>query len=157
MLRRAGTGADRREASILAKAERHGPRRAVIDSSREWSYDQLLDKASGLAGRLQARRRRGSNPMVLVLTEPGGAYVVSTFAAWGSSLCSVPLCAAHTVREMVYYATDCGASVLLHDTANAARAANWRSFRRRLVGEKTIQLNAYAQPRFTCSTFASFL
>ncbi|KAJ9463830.1 Malonate--CoA ligase [Diplonema papillatum] len=120
---RAGTGADRREASILAKAERHGPRRAVIDSSREWSYDQLLDKASGLAGRLQARRRRGSNPMVLVLTEPGGAYVVATFAAWGSSLCSVPLCAAHTVREMVYYATDCGASVILHDAANAARAA----------------------------------
>ncbi|KAJ9446438.1 Malonate--CoA ligase [Diplonema papillatum] len=113
----------RRWASALRNANNHGDRCAVIDTNgKGWTFAELLLGASQLSATL-ANTHVGDNPMVLVLTEPGSAYVAATFAVWGYGMCSVPLCTAHTVAEMVYYANDSGSTVLLHDRENVARAA----------------------------------
>ena len=111
-------------AALLTKAEDNTAKLAVVDKDgAKHSYGDLLGSAYQVCNELR-RHNVPSSASALVLAEPGAGYVAATYGSWAGGLATVPLCNAHTVPEMLYYGKDSESAVLLHDAANAGRAAH---------------------------------
>eukprot|EP00756_Hemistasia_phaeocysticola_P010233 Hpha_TRINITY_DN15000_c3_g2::TRINITY_DN15000_c3_g2_i1::g.125364::m.125364/K18660/ACSF3; malonyl-CoA/methylmalonyl-CoA synthetase len=119
----AGTNSGVHSCQFLASALRQ-PSQAVAvvtATGEQLTYGKLVQCVAALAIQL---RGAGAKPgdRVLILTEAGPRYVVALYAVWHLGLVAVPLCSVHTLQEHQYYATDSGATIILHDAAFAGRA-----------------------------------
>jgi malonyl-CoA/methylmalonyl-CoA synthetase len=112
---------------IIARAQRHGGRTAVVDSQGSFSYDDLLDASSRVAAALLAGRddlqrddlQRGdlNEERVAFLLTPGFPWVAAQWGIWRAGGVAVPLPLNSTRPELEYFIDDTAASTLVFDAS----------------------------------------
>ncbi len=100
---------------LIAQAERHGARTAVVDSQGSFTYNDLLDASSRVATALLAGREDLQEERVAFLLTPGFPWVAVQRGIWRAGGVAVPLPVNATRSELEYFIDDTGASTLVFD------------------------------------------
>jgi malonyl-CoA/methylmalonyl-CoA synthetase len=104
---------------LVANAERHGGRAAIVDAEGSYSYDDLLDASSRVATALLAGREDLQEERVAFLVTPGFPWVAVEWGIWRAGGVAVPLPVNATRPELEYCIDDSGPSLLVGDAAVA--------------------------------------
>jgi malonyl-CoA/methylmalonyl-CoA synthetase len=104
---------------LIAQAQRHGRRTAVVDAEGASTYDDLLDASSRVAAALLAGREDLREERVSFLVTPGFPWVATQWGIWRAGGVAVPLPLNSTGPELEYLIDDTEASALVLD-AHAA-------------------------------------
>ncbi|MGA2457489.1 MAG: acyl-CoA synthetase [Terriglobales bacterium] len=110
--------------SVIARAQRHGGRTAIVDSQGSFTYRDLLDASSCVAAALLAGREdlQGGDlneERVAFLLTPGFPWVAAQWGIWRAGGVAVPLPLNSTRPELEYFIDDTGASTLVFDALTA--------------------------------------
>jgi len=100
---------------LIAHAERHGGRTAVVDSQGAFTYDDLLDASSRVAAALLGNRPDLDEERVAFLMTPGFPWTAVQWAIWRAGGVAVPLPLNSTSSELEYFIDDAQASTLVFD------------------------------------------
>ena len=100
---------------LIARAERHGERTAVVDSRDSFTYNDLLDASSRVATALLAGRDDLREERVAFLVTPGFPWVAVQWGIWRAGGIAVPLPLNSPRSELEYFIDDTQASTLLFD------------------------------------------
>jgi malonyl-CoA/methylmalonyl-CoA synthetase len=109
--------------ALIAQAERHKGRTAVVDSQGAFTYDDLLDASSRMATVLLAGRQDLQEQRVAFLLTPGFRWVATQWGIWRAGGIAVPLPLNSPRSELEYFIGDTAASTLVFDTLAAARVS----------------------------------
>ncbi len=101
--------------ALIAQAERHGGRTAVVDSQGSFTYDDLLDASSRVATELLAGHHDLREQRVAFLLAPGFPWVAVQWGIWRAGGVAVPLPLNATRSELEYFIDDTKASTLVFD------------------------------------------
>jgi malonyl-CoA/methylmalonyl-CoA synthetase len=104
---------------IIAQADRHGRRTAVVDAQGTFTYNDLLDASSRVAAALLAGRLDLREERVAFLVTPGFPWVATQWGIWRAGGVAVPLPLNSTGPELEYFIDDTGASALVLDAPAA--------------------------------------
>jgi malonyl-CoA/methylmalonyl-CoA synthetase len=106
---------------LIAQAQRHGGRTAVVDSQRSvnYTYNDLLEASSRVAAALLAGRDDLQEERVAFLLTPGFPWVAVQWGIWRAGGVAVPLPLNSTRPELEYFIDDTGASALVFDALAA--------------------------------------
>jgi len=99
--------------ALVARAERHSERRALMADDGDVSYRELLDSSAEVASVLLGGARDLAESRVAFLTPPGSAYVKAQWGIWRAGGIAVPLCVAHPLPELEYVIEDAEVEVVL--------------------------------------------
>jgi malonyl-CoA/methylmalonyl-CoA synthetase len=102
---------------LIANAERHGERTAVVDSQVSFTYKDLLDASARVATALLAGRDDLEEERVAFLVKPGFAWVAIQWGIWRAGGVAVPLPLNSTRSELEYFIDDTHASTLVFDAS----------------------------------------
>jgi malonyl-CoA/methylmalonyl-CoA synthetase len=105
---------------IIANAQRHGARTAVVDAQGAFTYDDLLDASSRAATTLLAGRENLQEERVAFLVTPGFPWVVAQWGIWRAGGVAVPLPLNSTQPELRYLIDDTRASTVIFDLQAAS-------------------------------------
>jgi malonyl-CoA/methylmalonyl-CoA synthetase len=100
---------------LIAQAERHGRRFAVVDAQGSFTYNDLLDASSRVASELLAGHEDLREQRVAFLLAPGFPWVAVQWGIWRAGGVAVPLPVNATRSELEYFIDDTGASTLVFD------------------------------------------
>ena len=100
---------------LIAHAERHGGRTAVVDSQGAFTYDDLLDASSRVAAALLGNRPDLDEERAAFLMTPGFPWTAVQWAIWRAGGVAVPLPLNSTSSELEYFIDDAQASTLVFD------------------------------------------
>jgi len=100
---------------LIAHAERHGGRTAVVDSQGAFTYDDLLNASSRVAAALLGNRPDLDEERVAFLMTPGFPWTAVQWAIWRAGGVAVPLPLNSTGAELEYFIDDAQASTLVFD------------------------------------------
>jgi len=100
---------------LLAHAEQHGDRTAIVDSQGTFTYRDLLDTSSRVAAALLGDRSDLGEERVAFLVTPGFSWVAVQWGIWRAGGVAVPLPLNSTRAELEYFIDDTQASVLVFD------------------------------------------
>ena len=100
---------------LIAHAERHGERTAIVDSQGSFTYNDLLDASSRVAAELLSGRESLDEARVAFLVTPGFPWVAVQWGIWRSGGVAVPLPLNSPRSELEYFIDDSKASTLVHD------------------------------------------
>jgi malonyl-CoA/methylmalonyl-CoA synthetase len=100
---------------LIAQAERHGGRTAVVDVQGSFTYNDLLDASSRIATELLAGHRDLQEARVAFLLAPGFPWVATQWGIWRAGAVAVPLPLNATRSELEYFIDDTEASALVFD------------------------------------------
>ena len=100
---------------LIAHAERHGGRTAVVDSQGLFTYNDLLDASSRVAAELLAGRVDLEEERVAFLVTPGFPWVAVQWGIWRAGGIAVPLPLNSPRSELEYFIDDSKASTLVYD------------------------------------------
>jgi malonyl-CoA/methylmalonyl-CoA synthetase len=100
---------------LIARAERHRERTAVIDSQGSFTYNDLLDASSRVATSLLAGGRDLQEQRVAFLATPGFPWVAVQWGIWRAGGVAVPLPLNSTRSELEYFIDNSQASILVFD------------------------------------------
>ena len=100
---------------LIAHAERHGERTAVVDSEGSYTYNDLLDASARVAAALLAGGNDLQEERVAFLATPGFAWVAIQWGIWRAGGVAVPLPLNSTKSELEYFIDDSQASILVSD------------------------------------------
>ena len=101
--------------ALIAQAERHGGRTAVVDSQGSFTYNDLLDASSRVAAALLAGREDLQEQRVAFLLAPGFPWVAVQWGIWRAGGVAVPLPLNSTRSELEYFIDDTQTSTLMFD------------------------------------------
>jgi malonyl-CoA/methylmalonyl-CoA synthetase len=101
---------------LIAQAQRHGGRTAIVDSQGGFTYEDLLDVSSRVASALLSGREDLQEARVAFLLAPGFPWVAAQWGIWRAGGVAVPLPLNSTRPELEYFIDDSGASILVFDT-----------------------------------------
>lgn len=104
---------------LIARAQQHAERTAIVDCNGSYSYQDLLDASARIAATLLAGRDDLDEERVAFLVAPGFQWVAVQWGIWRAGGIAVPLPLGTPWSELEYYIQDSKASVLIHDAANA--------------------------------------
>ena len=104
---------------IIARADRHGRRTAVVDAQGAYTYNDLLDASSRVAAALLAGRGDLHEERVAFLVTPGFPWVAVQWGIWRAGGVAVPLPLNSTGPELQYFIDDTEASALVLDVQAA--------------------------------------
>ncbi len=104
---------------LIAHAERHNGRTALVDSQGAFTYNDLLDASSRVATALLAGREDLQQERVAFLVTPGFRWVATQWGIWRAGGIAVPLPLNSPRPELEYFIGDTGASTLVFDTLAA--------------------------------------
>jgi len=104
---------------LIAHAERHNGRTALVDSQGAFTYNDLLDASSRVATALLAGREDLQEERVAFLLTPGFRWVATQWGIWRAGGIAVPLPLNSPRPELEYFIGDTGASTLVFDTLAA--------------------------------------
>jgi malonyl-CoA/methylmalonyl-CoA synthetase len=104
-----------RRIPLIARAERHQGRTAVVDSRGSVTYNDLLDASSRVATALLAGREDLQEERVAFLLNPGFPWVAVQWGIWRAGGVAVPLPLNSTRSELEYFIDDSQASALVFD------------------------------------------
>ena len=94
---------------LIAQAEGHGGRTAVVDSRRSFTYNDLLDASSRVATALLDGREDLQEERVAFLVTPGFPWAAVQWGIWRAGGVAVPLPVNATRSELEYFIDDTGA------------------------------------------------
>ena len=100
---------------LIAHAERHGERTAVVDSQGFFTYNDLLDASSRVAAALLAGRSDLEEERIAFLVTPGFPWAAALWGIWRAGGVAVPLPLNSTRSELEYFIEDTKASALVFD------------------------------------------
>ena len=100
---------------LIAHAERHGGRTAIVDSQGCFTYNDLLAASSRVAAELLAGRKSLEDERVAFLVTPGFPWVAVQWGIWRASGVAVPLPLNSPGSELEYFIDDTQASTLIFD------------------------------------------
>src|SRR5271167_1899971 len=100
---------------LIANAEQHGGRTAVIDSQGTFTYNELLEASSRVAAALLGGRSDLAEERVAFLITPGFPWVAVQWGIWRAGGVAVPLPLNSTRAELEYFIDDTQASALVFD------------------------------------------
>ena len=100
---------------LIAQAERHGKRTAVLDSRRSFTYNDLLDASSRVASALLDGRGDLQQERVAFLVTPGFPWVAVQWGIWRAGGVAIPLPLNSPRSELEYFIDDTKASTLVFD------------------------------------------
>jgi len=109
--------------ALIAQAERHKGRTAVVDSQGAFTYDDLLDASWRMATVLLAGRQDLQEQRVAFLLTPGFRWVATQWGIWRAGGIAVPLPLNSPRSELEYFIGDTAASTLVFDTLAAPRVS----------------------------------
>ena len=100
---------------LIARAQAHAERVALIDDERTLTYRDLLARSERAARALLAALGPDDlrEARVAFLVPPSCAYVVAQWGIWRAGGIAVPLCVVHPTPELAYTVSDSGASLLI--------------------------------------------
>jgi malonyl-CoA/methylmalonyl-CoA synthetase len=105
---------------LIANAERHGERTAVVDSQVSFTYKDLLDASARVATALLAGGDDLEEEPIAFLVKPGFAWVAIQWGIWRAGGLAVPLPLNSTRSELEYFVEDSRASTLVSDASAAS-------------------------------------
>jgi malonyl-CoA/methylmalonyl-CoA synthetase len=105
---------------LIAHAERHNGRTALVDAQGAFTYNDLLDASLRVATALLAGREDLQEERVAFLVTPGFRWVATQWGIWRAGGIAVPLPLNSPRSELEYFIGDTGASTLLFDTLAAS-------------------------------------
>ena len=100
---------------LIAQAERHGERPAVVDSQGSYTYHDLLNASSRVATALLAGHEDLQEQRVAFLLAPGLSWVAVQWGIWRAGGVAVPLPLNSTRSELEYFIDDTQTSTLMFD------------------------------------------
>ncbi len=106
--------------SLVARAEQHRRRTAIVDCDGVHSYDALLNASAGVASTLLAGRNDLQEARVAFLITPGFPWVAVQWGIWRAGGIAVPLPANAPAAELQYFIEDTQAAALICDEAGEA-------------------------------------
>src|SRR5271157_5213304 len=101
--------------ALIAHAERHGERTAVVDSQGSFTYNDLLDASSRVAAALLGSRRDLQEERVAFLVTPGFPWAAVLWGIWRAGGVAVPLPLNSAKSELEYFIDDTQAAKLVFD------------------------------------------
>ena len=104
---------------LIAHAERHNGRTALVDSQGAFTYNDLMDASSRVATALLAGREDLQEERVAFLVTPGFRWVATQWGIWRAGGIAVPLPLNSPRPELEYFIGETGASTLVFDTLAA--------------------------------------
>jgi len=102
-----------RHLPLIARADQHRERTAIVDSQGSFTYNELLDASSRVATTLLAGRQDLQEEHVGFLVTPGFPWVAVQWGIWRAGGVAVPLPLNSTRPELDYIIDDSEASTLL--------------------------------------------
>jgi len=102
---------------LIARAEQHCERTAVIDSTGSFTYNDLLDASSRVATSLLAGGNDLQEQRVAFLATPGFPWVAVQWGIWRAGGVAVPLPLNSTRSELEYFIDNSQASILVFDAS----------------------------------------
>jgi malonyl-CoA/methylmalonyl-CoA synthetase len=108
---------------LIAQAERHGERPAVVDSQSSYTYNDLLNASSRVATALLAGHEDLQEQRVAFLLAPGLPWVAVQWGIWRAGGVAVPLPLNSTRSELEYFIDDTKASTLVFDATAETQLA----------------------------------
>jgi len=100
---------------LIAHAQRHSGRTAVVDSQGSFTYKDLLDASSRVATALLAGHQDLQEERVAFLVTPGFPWVAAQWGIWRAGGVAVPLPLNSTRTELEFIIDDTQASTLVFD------------------------------------------
>jgi malonyl-CoA/methylmalonyl-CoA synthetase len=107
---------------IVARAEAHGDRVAVVTRDSQTTYRDLVEGSARIASVLLGARDDLAEARVAFLTTPGPAYVMAQWGVWCAGGIAVPLATSHPIAELERAVRDCTPEYLIYDSAFASHA-----------------------------------
>ena len=104
---------------LIANAQSFGPRTAVVDAQKAFTYGDLLDASARVATALLAGRGDLEEERVGFLVTPGFLWVAMQWGIWRAGGIAVPLPIKSPRPELEYLVDDTGASALVFDAPAA--------------------------------------
>ena len=101
---------------MLTLAERRSDSLAIVDSTGNHTYGELLEASRRIATTLLDGRQDLSEARIAFLLPPGLPWVATLWGIWRAGGVAVPLPLQSTQPELEYVITDTGASALIADT-----------------------------------------
>ncbi len=103
---------------LIARAQQHSERAAIVDSGGSYTYAQLLEASSRVAATLLDGQKDLREQRVAFLVTPGFPWVAVQWGIWRAGGIAVPLPLGTPWSELAYYVEDTQASTLICDDAN---------------------------------------
>lgn len=100
---------------LIALAEQHGERIAIVDSQGTFTYNDLLDASLRVAAALLANRMDLGEERVAFLVAPGFPWAAVQWGIWRAGGVAVPLPLNSARPELEYFIDDTKATVLVFD------------------------------------------
>lgn len=101
---------------LIARAEQHPERVALVDAAGAHSYGQLLDASARAASALLAGTRDLEGARIAFFLPPGFEYVAIQWAIWRAGGIAVPLALSHPPAELAYTICDAEAALVVTDS-----------------------------------------
>ncbi len=101
------------ELGLVARAQRHGDRPAIIAPEGTFTYRDLLDASARVAACLLEGREDLDEARVAFLAPAGFSYVAAQWGIWRAGGIAVPLAVSHPPPELEYVIRDADASIIL--------------------------------------------
>ena len=108
---------------LIARAQRHNGRTAIVDSQGTFKYNELLDASSRVATALLGGREDLHEERVAFLITPGFPWVAVQWGIWRAGGIAVPLPLNSARPELEYFVDDTKASTLVFDDQAASLLA----------------------------------
>src|SRR5258708_26185552 len=89
--------------ALIAQAQRHEGRTAVVDSQGSFTYSDLLEVSSRVATALLAGREDLQEERVAFLVTPGFSWVATQWGIWPAGCVSGPLPLSPQIPELDYF------------------------------------------------------
>lgn len=106
---------------LFRRARDHGQRVAIVDSTGEHTYEQLLESSARIAAGLLSGSDDLRERRIAFLVAPGFAYAATQWGIWRAGGIAVPLALSHPAHELEYVLDDTQASAMIADKASGDR------------------------------------
>src|SRR6185295_7547399 len=100
---------------IVARAQSHGSRTAIVDADGAHTYEKLNSASLGVAAQLLSGRADLDEARVAFLVPPGFAHVAAQWGIWRAGGLAVPLPMASPAPDLEYLIRDSDSSVVVCD------------------------------------------
>jgi malonyl-CoA/methylmalonyl-CoA synthetase len=112
--------AEQEPLELIARAQKHGERIALVDAAGEHSYDRLLDASARVASALLAGRKDLEEARVAFFVSPGFDHLATQWGIWRAGGVAVPLALSHPAAELQYTIRDAEAAIVVAEPAATA-------------------------------------
>lgn len=137
------------ELPLIARAQRHSARTAILAPEGEFTYNQLLDASARVAASLLNGAQDLAGRRVAFLVPPGFEYAAVQWGIWRAGGIAVPLCVSHPRPELEYVVLDAEADTLVASSTFVERLEPTarEHYRRFLATREALESAASPLPR----------